>query len=583
MFNYQFKNNYTWLRVLLVIVLMLGVFFRLVNLDRKVYWYDEGFTSLRVGGYTIPEVVQSFNGQIISVADFRNKYLTPNSERGFLDTIKSLAVEDPQHPPLYYLMTHLWMQWFGNSVAAIRSLPALISLLVFPCAFWLCLELFHSPLVAWIAVAIIAVSPFHVLFAQEAREYSLWTVMILLSSATLLQALRLKTVYSWGIYALTLTASLYTFLFSVFVAIGHGIYVLGTESRLSKTVVGYFVATVVAFVAFIPWIRVVINNYGRFHDSTSWMTQTKIPLLHLAILWAKNIGTLFLNSTKFDYFLFIFIVVVAIYSLYFVCRYAAKTIWLFILSLFGVTAVALIIPDLLYGGQRSIIARFSIPCYLSIQLAVSYLLATGITHKSKVILTNRKVAKNANSGTQRECQFVPSYVSKITFKHGIRKFCLFVMIVIFTGGVISSAILSQSEVPWNKSKNYNDYKIARTINQAVSPLVIVSNYQYIYDCNATYLFSFSHLLASKVKLQLVNERNIPNISNGFSDIFIYNPCQGEKSKPGLGNEFQALIDKLKQEQNYNVEPVISKPLLLWRLEKTIDKRYRYQAQLGKQR
>ncbi len=569
MFNYRSKNNFTWLRVLLVIVLMLGVFFRLVNLDRKVYWYDEGFTSLRVGGYTIPEVVQSFNGQIISVADFRNKYLSPNSERGFLGTIKALAVEDPQHPPLYYLMTHLWMQWFGNSVAAIRSLPALISLLVFPCAFWLCLELFNSPLTAWIAVAVIAVSPFHVLFAQEAREYSLWTVMILLSSATLLQALRLKTVYSWVIYALTLTASLYTFLFSVFVAIAHGIYVICTESRLSKTVVAYFATTVVAFVAFIPWIWVVINNYGRFHDSTSWMTQTKIPLLHLAVLWAKNLGTLFLNSTKLDYFLLPFIVVVAIYSIYFVYRYTTKTIWLFILSLFGVTALALIIPDLLDGGQRSIIARFSIPCYLSIQLAVSYLLATGITHNPKILLTNRKVAGNAKSGTQREFQLLSRfYVNKITFKHGIREFWLFVMMVIFTGSVISSAIFSQSEVPWNKSKNYNDYKIARTINQATNPLVIVSNYQYIYDCNATYLFSFSHLLASKVKLQLVSEKNIPKIYSSFSDIFIYNPCQGEKAKPGLENEFQALLYELKQGQNYNAEPVkISKPVLLWRLEK----------------
>ena len=231
--KYILKNNhFTWLRILLVTLLVLGVFFRLVNLDRKVYWYDEGFTSLRVGGYTIPEVVQqSFKGQVISVADLRDRYLSPNSGRGFFGTIKSLAVEDPQHPPLYYLLTHLWMQWFGNSVAAIRSLPALISLLVFPCAYWLCIELFKSSLTGWIAMAIIAVSPFHVLFAQEAREYSLWTVTILLTSATLLRAMRLKTVYSWGIYALSLAISLYTFLFSIFIGIGHGIYVISCANH----------------------------------------------------------------------------------------------------------------------------------------------------------------------------------------------------------------------------------------------------------------------------------------------------------------------------------------------------------------
>ncbi len=534
--KYILKNNhFTWLRILLVTLLVLGVFFRLVNLDRKVYWYDEGFTSLRVGGYTIPEVVQqSFNGQVISVADLRDRYLSPDSGRGFFGTIKSLAVEDPQHPPIYYLMTHLWMQWFGNSVAAIRSLPALISLLVFPCAYWLCIELFKSSLTGWIAMAIIAVSPFHVLFAQEAREYSLWTVTILLTSVTLLRAMRLKTVHSWGIYALTLAISLYTFLFSVFIAIGHGIYVI--SSAHSKMVSAYLKATFIGFIAFIPWFLVVVNSHKRVNDSTSWMTNTAIPLLQLASLWLKNIGGIFFKSTKFDLFLLTVIITFLGYSFYFVFRHTAKIVWLFILTLFGVTALALLVPDITFGGQRSIQARFLIPCYLSIQLAVSHLIATKISCKNVAILQH--------------------------------KFWLVVTLAIFTGGVISSAIFSQSEVPWTKLKNYNDYKIARTINQATNPLVVVSNYP-SYDTNVSYLFSFSHLLDAKVKLQLVDGNNIPSIPEGFSNIFIYNPAAISTAKQGLANEFKVLLFKLKQEQNYQAKPVeISQPVLLWRLEKT---------------
>ncbi len=534
--KYIFKNNhFTWLRILLVTLLVLGVFFRLVNLDRKVYWYDEGFTSLRVGGYTIPEVVQqSFNGQVISVTDFRDRYLSPDSGRGFFGTIKSLAVEDPQHPPIYYLMTHLWMQWFGNSVAAIRSLPALISLLVFPCAYWLCIELFKSSLTGWIAMAIIAVSPFHVLFAQEAREYSLWTVTILLTSATLLRAMRLKTVYSWGIYALTLAISLYTFLFSIFIAIGHGIYVI--SSARSKMVIAYLGATFIGFIAFIPGVLVVINNHKRLNNSTSWMTNTAIPLLQLASLWVKNIGGIFFKSTKLDILLLTVIITFVCYSFYFVFRHTAKTVWLFLLTLFGVTALALLVPDITFGGQRAIQARFLIPCYLSIQLAVSHLIANKISFKNVAIWQ--------------------------------QKFWLVVTLAIFTGGVISSAIFSQSEVPWNKLKNYNDYKIARTINQATNPLVVVSNYP-SYDTNVSYLFSFSHLLDAKVKLQLVDENNIPSIPDGFSNIFIYNPAAISTAKQGLANEFKVLLFKLKQEQNYQAKPVeISQPVLLWRLEKT---------------
>lgn len=563
MFNHRFKYTFTWLRVLLVTVLVLGIFFRLVNLDRKVYWYDEGFTSLRVGGYTIPEVVQSFNGQVIGVADFRNQYLSPNSGRGFFGTIKSLAVEDPQHPPLYYLIAHLWMHLFGNSVAAIRSLPALISLLVFPTIYWLCLELFNSRLVGWISVAVIAVSPFHVLFAHEAREYSLWTVTILLSSAALLQAIRLKTVYSWAIYALSLILALYTFLFSALVAIAHVIYVIATEGRLSKTVIAYFQATFVAFVAFLPWNCVVIHNYGRLRDSTSWMTEAKIPLLQLARLWANQIKLIFFDFNKFERYLLIFILLLVGYSVYFVCRYTDKRVWLFLVSLFGVNALALILPDLIYGGQRSIMGRFLIPCYLSIQLAVSYLIARKISFNS----VNEPQRRSGKS----DRRFPPIRTLQERGNRGKEKgfisvlwqrLWLFVMLVIFTGGVISDIILSESEVPWTKLKNYNDLKIARTINQATSPLVVVSNYRSRDDPNVSYLFSFSHLLDVKVKLQLVKDKDIPDIPNGYSDVFLYNPCAQE----GIEKEFQVLLSELDKKQNYKATPVkVSQPILLWRL------------------
>lgn len=524
------NTRIAWQRLLLIAVLVLGVVFRLVNLDGKVYWYDEGFTSLRIGGYTIPEVVQqSFNGQVISVADFRQKYLSPGSQRGYSGTIKSLAVEDPQHPPLYYLMTHLWMQWFGNSVKAIRSLPALISLLVLPCTYWLCLELFESPLVGWVAIALIAISPFHVIFAQEAREYSLWTVTILLSSATLLQAIRLKTPLSWGIYALSLAVALYSFLFSAFVAIGHGIYVIATERRWSKTVVAYLVASLVAFLAFLPWIWVVWNNLGRLHDSTAWMTNTRIPLSHLAHSWILNIKEIFFESSRLDRLLVPITLILVGYSIYFIYRHLTGR-WLFIYTLFAPTALALIIPDIISGGQRSLAARFLIPCYLSIHLAVAYLIANKISSRYMVAWQ--------------------------------QKFWQIVMIALIAGGIFSAATIAQSATPWTKLKNHNDNKLARTINQTESPLVVVSNYQSKYDSNASFLFGFSHMLDPKVQLQLVSDRTIPQIPSGFSDVFLYDPC----ASYGMEQQFKVLLSELDNRQHYKAQPVKTQPVLLWRLQ-----------------
>lgn len=238
------------LRLLIVIILAVGIFFRFVNLDRKVYWQDETATSLRIAGHTKEEFVQQvFNGQLISVEELRQRYLYLNSSTSWFDTVKALTGR-PEHSPLYYLMARFWAQCFGTSVAVMRSLPALISLLIFPSIYWLCLELFESSLVGWVAVALIAVSPVHVLYAQEARQYSLWTVSILLSSASLLRATRLKTNRSWGIYAATMALGLYSHLFFGLIALGHGIYILATEPKrdrhwgyqLSRNAIAYLLA-----------------------------------------------------------------------------------------------------------------------------------------------------------------------------------------------------------------------------------------------------------------------------------------------------------------------------------------------------
>ncbi|MEH2267297.1 MAG: hypothetical protein V7K68_02510 [Nostoc sp.] len=91
------------LRFIIILLLMVGIFFRFFNIDGKVYWHDETFTSLRISGYTANEVRQQiFNGRIINKESFA-KFQSLNVEKGLSDTIMSLEIEDPQHPPLYYL------------------------------------------------------------------------------------------------------------------------------------------------------------------------------------------------------------------------------------------------------------------------------------------------------------------------------------------------------------------------------------------------------------------------------------------------------------------------------------------------
>lgn len=528
-----------WLRLLFITLLVIGIFFRFVNLDRKVYWEDESYASLRISGYTEVEVLQQvFNGREIGIKDLQ-KYKHINPEKSLIDTIKSLATEDPQHPPLYYVMARFWTQWFGNSVETKRSLSALISLLAFPCIYWLCQELFNSPLTGWMAIALIAVSPFHLLYAQEVREYGLWTVTILLSSAALLRAIRLQTNFSWWIYAASVALGLYSYLSSGLVVIGYGIYVVAVEGfRLSKAVTGYLLASFTGLLAFAPWLLVVMTNLNQIQSTTRW-TNEKLPLLALLKEWALNLSRVFLDLNNRSGFKVTFtnliIALLVGYAFYFLYRKAPKRAWLFILTLMGVTGMVLVLPDLFFGGHRSTITRYLIPCYLSAELAVTYLLATQITFI-------------VNTWKQKLWQIIMS--------------------MLVTAGVLSCATSSQAETWWNKGPTNSYYQAANSINQVTHPLVIS-------DAGVGNILSLTYLLDTKVRLQLVPvcytcpinsplavklnspvaiQQNLPKVSPSFSDIFLFDSSE-------------ALRQEFEKDRKYKISLVPNSKSLLWRLKK----------------
>ncbi|MBH8551021.1 glycosyltransferase family 39 protein [Nostocaceae cyanobacterium CENA357] len=514
-----------WFRFLIIVLLVLGIYFRFVNLEKKVYWHDEAHTSLRISGYTKTEFVQQvFNGQVINVDTIQN-YQRPHPETGVISTINSLAVDEAQHTPLYYVIVRLWVQLFGNSVAAARSLSAIISLLAFPCIYWLCLELFESPITAWMSIALLAVSPLHVLYAQEARQFSLWIVTILLESAVLLRAIRLRKKRLWGIYGVTVALGLYTFLFSGLVAIAHGIYVIAIERlRFTKTVKAYLSATSLGFLAFAPWIVTIINNLSQV-DRTTSSAQTRQSISSLVSNWVTNIGGLFADFWRYEpffpdfnlpilrwgRFLVPLLLFLVIYAFLFLYRRTAPRVWLFVFTLSGFTALALILPDVIMGGQLSTRARYVMPCYVGIQLAVAYLLATQI----------------------------------IAAKLIVHKFWQLIIVIVISIGLLSCAISSQAETWWSKGSHANP-EVARIINKTNNPLVISSNS----SLNIGDLMSLSHLLNKNVKLQLVIEPKTPNIPNNFSHVFLFNPSQKFKSKI---------------EEKYNLT-MIYKRGRLWKLE-----------------
>ena len=174
-------------------VLIVGIGLRFSGLANKFYYDDEVVSSLREAGHTAQEFGAAFDGRVRTIgalSGYLSDRTTPPSA-----TIHSLAAEDPQHPPLYYLLARYWTHTFGDSLSARRSLAALFGSLAILAALWFGYELFGSLASGAVLAALVAVSPFNLIYSQQNREYSAWLFFLALAGATLLRAMRRP---AWG-------------------------------------------------------------------------------------------------------------------------------------------------------------------------------------------------------------------------------------------------------------------------------------------------------------------------------------------------------------------------------------------------
>lgn len=518
-------NNPFFLRRIQAIALalvILGTIFRFTNLGQKNYWIDEVFTSLRLSGYTEEEAIQeTFQGQILSRDDLL-KYQQINRDRGLNYTIKSLTIENAHHPPFYYILVRFWIKFFGDSIAVTRSFSAIVSLLTLPIIYLFALELFKTPIVGYFAVALTAISPLHLVYAQEARGYSLWVLEIFLSSWLLLRAIQFKTYQSWLLYSLSMIAGLYTFIFQFLILLGQGIYVFKTTwHKAKKDWNAYLVSTAISIFAFLPWIFVIIQSLTTVIRRTGGLKKED----QLIQKWLTNMSDLFFDINQGSRYLRIYHLIawiLVIYAFYWLYKKKElnfqKAAW-FLMSLSGTTALILMSFDLLFHKFISVHERYMFPSYLGAGLAVAFLLADKIINDPK---------KN------------------------IWKLLAIALII---GGIWSCGLNIQASHWWNKSPHQNRYnsEIAEIVNRFDKPLLISDDSKALGGCFLCRILSLNYLLSDRVNFQLVRQPNIPKLPNNYSDIFIFNPTQNLLK--GLQENYQLnLIFNRDNFQLYQIIP-----------------------------
>lgn len=477
----------TWLRYALIALIVAGVFFRFVNLGQKIYWTDEALTSLRSSGHTKVEFVdEQFTGAVISPETVM-RYQSLEPENGWGHTLEAL-MGNAEHTPLYFLGVRGWMELFGSGAGAVRGLSAVFGVLALPCVFWLGLELFQSRAVAWVSLGLFAITPLHILYSQEARPYSLWTLCIVLSSAALLRAMRVRSWQSWAIYGLSVALGFYTQLLFALVAIAHSLYVLGIEQvlekrRLTDTARAYGLAAGAALLSLSPWMVLLVLRADRIRDTTASLKELA-SLDHLLNRWflglSRSLVGIDLAAAN------LLLVLLVVWALVVLCRQTVPRCWLLVLLLVAVPFLGLALPDVLLGGGRTIRIRYLIPSYVGLQLALAYL-------------------------------FTQALVRPQSWQNWLWRGVLGVLVAIALSNNLDSA---NSDLWWNKSISRSAYylPVAEMINREAKPLVIA-------DRHPSAILAFNRRLDAHVRLQLVGDRDRFQVARGYKPVFLLNPSE----------------------------------------------------------
>jgi len=117
------------------------------------------------------------------------------------------------NPPLFYWLEHAILL-LGESEFVLRFLPALLGVLTIPVVYFVGKE-FKDQNVGLIAAALLAFSPFHIYYSQEARAYAPMLFFFSLALLFYVRANRSDEVRSWALFGLFSAVSFWMHFYAI--------------------------------------------------------------------------------------------------------------------------------------------------------------------------------------------------------------------------------------------------------------------------------------------------------------------------------------------------------------------------------
>ncbi len=258
----------------LTVILLLAAALRTINILQQSIWLDEGFVYHAVTQPTVGDMIP--------------------------------VLASDAHPPLYFLLMRGWVAVAGDSVLALRYFSVLPGMLSVAMIFPLARELGRfSPrqdrwAVAALATLLLALADVESFLSQEARMYTLRTLLAEVSVLAYLHWLRTSRRGWAACWVLSTTALLYTHYLGLFIPLIEGLHaLLFQRGRVRLLALGLLTLSGMLFA---PWFlavgldQVAAPSYVIGAIPSTWQTLLDLRNRYFSGQWALMLALALLGT-----------------------------------------------------------------------------------------------------------------------------------------------------------------------------------------------------------------------------------------------------------------------------------------------
>ncbi len=209
-------------------ILLIGLFLRVYDLGGESIWFDEGY-SIRFANLSLSQIF----------------FLPENN------------------PPLYYIILHWWINLFGDSEFSIRFPSVIFGFLSIYMIYKVGSQIYNKD-VGILSSLLLGLSAFHIRYSQEARTYSLSTLLTLISIYFFI-SLHRKGNYTVLLgYIFFSTLLIYSHIYGLFIIIFQNIYFIAlfflSKETHKLSLKRWISIQIILIILFLPWIKIFMTQ-----------------------------------------------------------------------------------------------------------------------------------------------------------------------------------------------------------------------------------------------------------------------------------------------------------------------------------